>query len=215
MLTGALAVLAARWWWPRRLAAAIRKALLCPSRDAGSDESGAHRLLACAGGIRVHRGHEKGQTRAHQDRFAALLTKIFELSRLRQALEVAYASARRPSAPRHAICLCSGPCRRQIAGWCERLTHDLAEIRGRSPTSWHLAPCRGAHVGVVPCLHRGGAATHAPASADSLRPHVPAALPSVLARSPGVGRERCRRSPTTPMRSQLVSPLPHRRARAA
>ena len=124
---------------------------------------------------------------------------------------------RRPDgpAPRHAICLCSGPCRRQIAGWCERLTHDLAEIRGRSPTSWHLAPCRGAHVGVVPCLHRGGAATHAPASADSLRPHVPAALPSVLARSPGVGRERCRRSPTTPMRSQLVSLLPHRRARAA
>ena len=99
MLTGALAILVARWWWPCWLAADMCKAHLCPSRDAGSDESGAHRLLACAGGIRVHRGHERGQTRAHQDRFAALLTKIFELSCLCQALELAYVSARRPCTP--------------------------------------------------------------------------------------------------------------------
>ena len=70
MLTGALAILVARWWWPCWLAADMCKAHLCPSRDAGSDESGAHRLLACAGGIRVHLGHERGHARAHQDRFA-------------------------------------------------------------------------------------------------------------------------------------------------
>ena len=138
MLTGALAILVARWWWPCWLAADMCKAHLCPSRDAGSDESGAHRLLACAGGIRVHLGHERGHARAHQECFARRWSATLKSS--------------------------SSPCLRQ-GGAAIRAPASPALMRPRAPTASMSVLARRPAVGSVltypamadtPAFHRIG-----------------------------------------------------------
>ena len=101
MLTGALAILVARWWWPCWLAADMCKAHLCPSRDAGSDESGAHRLLACACGIRVHVPRERPRQSAPRS-FRSSLRRHSS-----QAQAHAFAEAVRPSVLPHRLLRCA------------------------------------------------------------------------------------------------------------